>query len=55
VLASASACAAGDPGGMSSDNPPVVGLSGGKNTMAAATAAAHPAMIRSRRLTTTAA
>ena len=55
LLASASACAAGDPGGISSDSPPVVAFSGGRKTMAAAPPAAHPAMIRSRRPTTTAA
>jgi len=37
---------------MSSDSPPVVGFSGGRKMIAAVTAATHPAMISSRRLTT---
>jgi hypothetical protein len=51
---SASARAAGEPGGIRSDRPPEdVALSGGRNMMASTTAAVQPPMMRYRRLTTT--
>ena len=53
LVTSLSAWAAGDPGGISWDSvAEEVGFSGGRNTIAAATAAAHPPMTSHRRLTT---